>query len=181
MSTHPPTPLSDSTCAVLRAVIAYKQAHDGNAPAVDDLMTAVSLAKSTVWYHVQVLLANGLLQRVPGNSRNLAVVGGRWEWAAPRPYPPGRLGDVLRCIVAHKRAHDGTAPGHRDIAVCLQVVYTGGIREYLDALVEADYITTPYTMDRHIIVHGGAWHHTPPPQLAALCPDPRPGQLAIPL
>ncbi len=149
--------LSARACAVLQAIVAFKQAHDGNSPSMKELAKAVGKAKSSVWQAVQELETADLLQREPGSSRTLQLTGSAWRWVAPQSYPNGRVGDVLRVIVVHKAAHDGNAPGHREIATALGVVYSGAIKVYLDELVEAGFITTAYATDRYICVRGGQW------------------------
>lgn len=162
--------LSSKACAVLRAIIAYKETHDGNAPSLQELANALGQAKSTTWLGVQELERGGFLQRQPGGGRTLQLVGGGWQWTHSRPYPSGRKGDVLRVIVDYKSTHDGNAPGHREIAARLGVVYSGAIKGYLDELMEEGFIETEYASDRFISVYGGRWG-CDATWLAAACPQ----------
>lgn len=150
-------PLPAQTYAILQAIVAYKTAQDGISPSLDDLATAVSLAKSQLPAHITRLVKHGLLRKTPGQSRNLAVSGSQWRWAEPQPEPPGRVGDVLRMVIAYKMEHDGNAPSHRQIAESLGLAYTGDIKTYLDELAEMGYLVLSYATDRHIMVAGGKW------------------------
>lgn len=149
--------LSPSACAILQAIVSFKQGHDGNAPTLEELAGMVGLGKSTIWKYVRELERAALLHHQPGSGRALSLVGGRWEWVTPRPFPPGRIGDVLRVVVAYKTSHDGVSPDHRQIAAALGVVYSGSIKVYLDTLAERGYITAGYATERYICVMGGKW------------------------
>ncbi len=146
--------------ATLQAILAYKQAHDGISPSLAELATQLDLVKSKVHQHIVHLMDCDLLYKTPGQSRNLAVTGGEWQWANPRPYPAGRAGDVLREVVAYKRTHDGNAPSHREIAAVMELAYTSSIKGYLDALAETGYLAAAYATDRHICVAGGVWRYS---------------------
>ncbi len=150
-------PLPAQTYAILQAIVAYKTTQDGVSPSLDELAPAVSLNKSQLPAHISRLVKHGLLRKTPGQSRNLAVSGGHWRWAAPQLEPPGRVGDVLRLVIAYKTEHDGNAPSHRQIAEALGLVYTGDIKTYLDELAERGCLTLSYATDRHIMVMGGEW------------------------
>ena len=142
---------------MLDAIITYKQANDGVSPSLDELATQVGISKSQTMEHINHLVAGRQLFKTPGNSRNLAVIGGRWQWAKPQPYPTKRAGDVLRAVIDYKQVNDGNAPSHRELAQVLGLSYTGDIKEYLDELAEDGYLTAAYATDRHICVVGGVW------------------------
>lgn len=144
---------------ILDAIISYKQANDGVSPSLAELATQFDIAKSQAMEHVNRLISGKLLSKTPGKSRNLAVAGGRWQWANPKPYPDKRAGDVLQAIVAYKQAYDGNAPSHREIAQTLGLSYTGDMKGYVDELAEAGYITAVYATDRHICIVGGIWQY----------------------
>jgi len=85
---------------VLKAIIAYKQRHDGNSPTYRDLMAMTGLSStSTVAYHLDNLERAGRIRRPArtGNSRVIEVVGGRWvaplkiriDHVLPEPPPSG--------------------------------------------------------------------------------------------
>jgi len=153
------TSFSDRTCTVLKAIISYKQRHDGISPAYDELALTTGMSKSVVQQHIHNLVRKGLLQKTPGPSRNLAVVSSNWEWGEKRPFPSGRLGDILNMIIKYKTTHNGNAPGHRDIAENLGLVYAGSIKAYLDTLTEMGYLTTLYASDQAIMIVGGVWSY----------------------
>lgn len=143
---------------MLDAIIRYKLANDGVSPSLAELSAQFDIAKSQAMEQINRLVASKLLSKTPGKSRNLAVTGGQWQWAKPQTHPTKRAGDVLRAVVDYKRAHDGNAPSHREIAQILGLSYTGDIKGYLDGLAEDGYLTTAYATDRHICVVGGVWH-----------------------
>ncbi len=142
---------------MLEAIIAYKVENDGVSPSLAELSAEFDAAKSQVQEQVGRLIASKRLFKTPGKSRNLAVVGGKWQWADPRPYPAKRVGDVLKVIVAYKEVHNGNAPSHREVADVLELSYTGDIKAYLDELTDMGYLQAMYATDRHIMVVGGAW------------------------
>jgi hypothetical protein len=159
-------PLSVTAQAVWQAIIAYKKSHDGISPAMQDLANLAGCSKTRSWHAIGELEAAGLLQRL-GGGRGLMVHGGQWRWARPQPYPAGRLGDVLRVVVAYKAAHDGLAPKHREIAAALGLAYTGAIKGYLDQLAAQGYVSTGYATDRGIAVTGGEWRWQEPGESGA--------------
>ena len=66
---------------VLKAIVTYKQRHDGNSPTYRDIMAMTGLSStSTVAYHLAELERAGKIRRPArtGNSRVIEVVGGRW-------------------------------------------------------------------------------------------------------
>jgi SOS-response transcriptional repressor LexA len=144
---------------MLDAIITYKQANDGVSPALAELAAQFDIAKSQAMEHINHLVAGKLLFKTPGNSRNLAITGGQWQWAKPQPYPTKRAGDVLRAVVDYKQANDGNAPSHRELAQALGLSYTGDMKGYLDELAKDGYLTAAYATDRHICVEGGVWYY----------------------
>jgi SOS-response transcriptional repressor LexA len=168
-------PLPAQTYDILQAIIAYKTEHDGVSPSLDELAVTVTMVKSQLSQHISRLCKHGLLFRTPGQSRNLAVTGGQWAWAAPKLFPSGRIGDVLRIVVKYKTEYDGNAPSHRQIAQTLGLAYTGDISMYLDELAAAGYLTTAYATDRHIAVIGGRWVYDTAVIKAAAARVPRQG------
>lgn len=144
---------------ILNAIITYKRENDGVSPSVAELGAQFNTAKSQIQDHINRLIIGKFLSKTPGNSRNMAVTGGRWQWLEPRTYPAKRAGDVLRVIVDYKQANDGNAPSHREIADALDLAYTGDIKGYLDELAEAGYLNAEYATDRHICIVGGAWDY----------------------
>jgi SOS-response transcriptional repressor LexA len=148
---------TQQTRNTLQAILAYKQKNDGVAPSLIELGTQLNLVKSGVSRQITRLINYGFLYRTPGRSRNLAITGGKWRWAKPRPFPTGRAGDVLQMILDYKRTYDGNAPSLREISAALGLAYTGGIKAYLETLEEAGYLTTAFATDRHICIVGGIW------------------------
>ncbi|MCA9923385.1 MAG: MarR family transcriptional regulator [Anaerolineales bacterium] len=163
---------STRSCTILKAIINYKQAHDGISPSYDELAAKTGMSKSVLQQHIHILLGKGLLHKTPGPSRNLAVAGGKWSWEEERPFPPGRLADILKTIIDYKTTHDGNAPGHRDIAEKLGLAYAGSIKAYLDTLTEMGYLTTIYASDRNIMIVGGVWSYDQS-LIEARCPQQR--------
>jgi len=143
---------------ILDAIISYKQTNDGVSPSLAELATQFDIAKSQTLEQINRLIESKHLSKTAGNSRNLTVAGGQWQWATPKPFPEKRAGDVLRAVVEYKQAYDGNAPSHREIAQTLGLSYTGDIKGYMDELAEAGYLTAAYATDRHICVMGGSWH-----------------------
>ncbi|NHZ72632.1 MAG: hypothetical protein GWP17_06080 [Aquificales bacterium] len=151
--------LTQFTQTILEAVLSTKQENDGISPSLAELAAQFGVGKSQVQDHIMRLMTGNLLYKTPGKSRNLAVVGGTWVWAEPRPYPIKRVGDVLRAVVVYKQSYDGNAPSHRQIAHTLGLSYTGDIKGYMDDLSDAGYLKTAYATDRHIMVVGGNWRY----------------------
>lgn len=141
----------------LDAIISYKQTNDGVSPSLAELATQFGIAKSQVMEQINRLIESKHLSKTAGNSRNLAVAGGQWLWATPKPFPEKRVGEILRAIVAYKQANDGNSPSHREIAQELGLSYTGDIKGYVDELAEAGYLSAAYATDRHICIVGGSW------------------------
>ncbi len=142
---------------MLEAIIAYKLETDGISPSLAELAAGFDIAKSQVQEQINRLVASRRLFRTPGKSRNLAVIGGKWRWIEPKPYPSKRVGDVLKVIIEYKEAYNGNAPSHREIADRLGLSYTGDIKGYVDELTDMGYLVVTYATDRHILVVGGAW------------------------
>ena len=142
---------------ILDAIISYKQSNDGVSPSLAELATQFDIAKSQVMKQINRLIESKHLSKTTGNSRNLAVAGGQWQWTTPKPFPEKRAGDVLRAIIAYKQANDGNAPSHREIAQELGLSYTGDIKRYVDELADEGYLAAAYATDRHICIVGGAW------------------------
>ena len=142
---------------MLDAIITYKQANDGVSPSLDELATQTGISKSQAMEQINHLVTSKLLFKTPGNSRNLAVTGGQWQWLEPKAIPDKRVGGVLRIVVDYKQTNDGNAPSHREIAQALGLSYTGDIKIYLDELAEEGHLSVAYATDRHICVIGGVW------------------------
>jgi SOS-response transcriptional repressor LexA len=71
----------DKKAAVLRMIVAFKRAHDGNSPTYREIMRACELrSTSAVAYHLDALEDQGLIRRPnrQGNTRVIEVPGGRW-------------------------------------------------------------------------------------------------------
>lgn len=153
--------VTQKTETIFDAIIQYKQANDGLSPSFAELSNLFNFSKSQIQDHINRLIANKLVYKTPGDSRNLGIVGGVWQWKTPRPVPPRRAGDVLRVIIDYKLSYDGNAPSHRQIAETLDLSYTGDIKGYMDELVETKYLRTEYATDRYIIILGGQWQYDP--------------------
>lgn len=70
---------------ILKFIVAFKKAHDGNSPTYREIMAGCELAStSLVAYYLEDLEARGLIQRPDrrGNVRVIEVVGG--EWIGPK-------------------------------------------------------------------------------------------------
>ncbi len=73
---------------MLKFIIQYKKAHDGNSPTYMEIMRATGITStSVVAYHLDQLEAAGVIERPQqvGNSRVIEIVGGQWT-------PPGMGG-----------------------------------------------------------------------------------------
>lgn len=65
--------------AVLRYIIAYKQAHDGNSPSIREIMRELGIPGTChMSYILKRLQADGWIYLEPYNSRSIHVIGGRW-------------------------------------------------------------------------------------------------------
>ncbi|MBN2305070.1 MAG: helix-turn-helix transcriptional regulator [Anaerolineae bacterium] len=60
---------------ILRYIIAFKRDHDGLTPTGREIAGEVSIAESTVRYHLQRLQNDGAIRL---SRRGITVVGGEW-------------------------------------------------------------------------------------------------------
>ena len=67
--------------AILEVIVAYKRAHDGNSPTVQELAQRVGRGTSVIHWQLRVLEQMGLIRLSGdrGSARRICVVGGRWE------------------------------------------------------------------------------------------------------
>jgi repressor LexA len=77
---------------ILKFIIDYKAAHDGNSPNTREIGSAVGLASvSTVHHHLHALVAEGSIRLPPKwQARSIEVVGGAWTMTEQAAIPPNR-------------------------------------------------------------------------------------------
>lgn len=63
---------------VYRFIVAYKRAHDGCAPALQEIADSVYTGKSVVHHHLRRLESDGLVTVL--GTRSIIVRGGSWEY-----------------------------------------------------------------------------------------------------
>ncbi len=88
--THAPNTRKHSRTAVFNFIVAYKESHDGNSPALRDIMRAFAISStSEAWRALDDLARMGVLRKRGANeggcraSRSIEVVGGAWSFHAP--------------------------------------------------------------------------------------------------
>jgi hypothetical protein len=68
--------------AIFHFIVTYKQAHDGNSPALADIMREFGIPSRSVVFHIlDCLVTMGLIRKpAPRVKRGLEVIGGKWQW-----------------------------------------------------------------------------------------------------
>lgn len=78
-------------------IVAYKAAHDGNSPTIQEIARGANLSKSgSVIFHLKKLESLGLIKCSNSISRGIQVVGGKW--IAPEPIESHRFGQPNRSL-----------------------------------------------------------------------------------
>lgn len=71
--------MTDKREEMLQFIIKYKSEHNGNSPSVPEIGDACEIAISSVFYHLNIMVKEGVIRRDGGGVRNIEVIGGEWS------------------------------------------------------------------------------------------------------
>jgi len=79
--------MSDTAQEIMRYIICYKAAHDGNSPTIREICDECGVSSTSVAaYNLEKLERAGKIVLAGGGARGIQVVGGRW--VAPEGVEP---------------------------------------------------------------------------------------------
>lgn len=155
---------NEGAADIFAMVIAYKLAHDGNAPSVRQLMAMLDYSSPAgVQFALEILYDAGLLERGSKRARYLKVVGGSWRYAGPEPADLSYEAlDAFDAICDFKQDNDGNAPTAIEVAQLCEFSSGSIAHAAINELLGAGLLSRPESHSaRRLEVKGGQWAWNP--------------------